>query len=252
MNIITLILTALLGLCLGSFICVAIYRFAPYKTPLKYGYDITCRRSRCMYCSKKLSYLSLIPVISWLLQGGRCKYCHHKIAMNYLLAELLVATYCCVMIVIYGNTLWSIILILLGLYFIILAIIDFQYLLLPNYFTYPIMLAGLVLSYFEQNPIQLSDGILGIILGYVLLWLPATLYYHTKKHIGLGGGDIKLLSALGAWIHYTQLPVLVVLASIMGILYIILLACLQKRSLKTVIIPFGPSLLIAAYVILLM
>jgi len=84
-----------------------------------------------------------------------------------------------------------------------------------------------------------------------LLWIPANLYYYIKKRIGLGGGDIKLLAALGAWINYTELPILLILASIMGILYILLLAYFKKIPLKTIIIPFGPCLLISSYAMLL-
>lgn len=251
MVIIVLICTGLLGLCFGSFIHVAIYRFSPDKAALSYLYDIVFSRSKCVYCYHKLSYLSLIPIISWLIQRGQCRYCHQSIAINYLLVELVISIYCCVMISTYDCTPWTIILIFLGLYFIILAAIDFRYLLLPNYFTYPIMLTGLALSYVEINPIRLIDGGLGIICGYILLWVPAHLYYYFKKHSGLGGGDIKLLAALGTWIHYSQLPMLLVFASSIGILYVIFGAYFKKIPLKIVVIPFGPCLLISAYIILL-
>lgn len=247
----TIFFTLIIGLCLGSFIHLAINRYSPEKLGLTYLYDITLVGSKCGHCQHNLDWLSLLPVFSWLLQYRRCKYCQTIIPVHYPLTELAVAGHCLMVISIYGLTITAIILIILGCYFTILAIIDYKYLLLPNFFTYPLLLSGLILAYYQISFITFYDAILGAIYGYALLWIPSVLYYLIKKRLGLGGGDIKLLAGLGTWLHYSHLPTLLILASITGLGYAMIQRIFRKTNIKNMLIPFGSCLLLCCYILLL-
>ncbi|MDF7667847.1 A24 family peptidase [Orbaceae bacterium ESL0727] len=135
---------------------------------------------------------------------------------------------------------------LLACWFLLLAMIDFRYCLLVDFLTQPLMWLGVILAYFNCAFISLEMALIGIFFGYLLLKIPALIFYLVTKKIGLGGGDIKLLAALGAWIPYSRLPLLLIIASLLGMIYYLVLRyLLHYSSLK--MIPFGPFLLIAGY-----
>lgn len=257
MDHLTLLFSGIIGLCLGSFINVIIFRFDPNKTVKQYVMSVLVERSHCDHCQITLSSYQLIPILSWCLLRGKCRHCQYPITIFHIITELAIALFCMSIIAYKGMGIWSIILISLGLIFIILAIIDLQYFLLPNCFTYLILISGLFCAYFHLSWLSLTNAIIGMLCGYVLLWVPATCYYALKKQVGLGAGDIKLLSALGTWISYVHLPLLVSIASLLGLIYFavqryLLYSHLSIRNRNLIIIPFGPCLLIAAYGCLLL
>lgn len=237
------------GLCVGSFINAAYYRFSPNKTVSQYLFSITFYRSACPLCGKKLLAWQLIPIISWCLLKRRCYYCHGKIAYRYIMVELLVALLFVVILENKGINCYSFILLVLGCWFLLLALIDYNYYLLPDFFTQPLMWTGLILAYFELSGISLRAALIGVLFGYLLLKLPAILFYLIYQKTGLGRGDVKLLSALGTWVYYEKLPLLLIIASLLGIVYFIILRFDIKRQ-KIKIIPFGPFLLIAGYILI--
>ncbi|MWP49590.1 MULTISPECIES: A24 family peptidase [unclassified Gilliamella] len=237
-----------LGLCVGSFVYVAYCRYLPTITPCQYLYRICINRSVCSHCHHRLNAWQLIPIVSWLILKGRCYYCKTKISWHYLIVELLISALFAITYFDYGLGYQSVILMLLGCYFLLLALIDFKYFLLPDLFTQPLMWTGIMLAYFDMANITLTDALVGVFLGYLLLKIPATLFHLISKKQGLGGGDIKLLAALGAWLPYNCLPLLLFFASLLGILYSLFLHyILNKNTLKG--IPFGPFLLISGYII---
>lgn len=243
-----LLIVGFIGLCLGSFICVAIDRFSPEKTTWQYLYTISLSRSRCNNCHHRLPFLSLIPLFSWLIQKGKCQFCFSQISLHYVLIECFTALFCIGFMLFFGISIQSVILILLGLVFAVLATIDQRYFLLPNCFTYFILCTGILIAYFRLGSISLYTSLLGMMIGFLLLWIPAKSYYLIKRKTGLGGGDIKLLCALGAWIDYSLLPLLVIIASLMGLLHFMIIFAIKPHTKKkTTMIPFGPYLLISAY-----
>lgn len=247
----TIIISAIFGLCMGSFVHVAISCFSPQYSFLEYVFHICFSRSKCPHCQMRLHGLLLIPIFSWLLLKGRCKICKSSIPFHYPLMELSICCHCVFITLLLDITVWAGIIILLGHTFLILAFIDIKYLLLPNYFNYSILLIGTLTAYLDIANIQLNEALIGIVFGFGILWLPARIYYCIKKNPGLGGGDIKLLSALGTWIHYEYLPLLLVIASTIGIVYLLFYVYIKQTTLTKVKIPFGPCLLIASYGILL-
>ncbi|MBI0030946.1 prepilin peptidase [Gilliamella sp. B14384G15] len=235
-----------LGLGVGSFINVAYCRFSPSQTLSVYLKEISFQRSICPCCRTKLEFWQLIPIVSWIILKRRCYYCQSIILFKYVAWELLVATLFLVIYLHKGLSYQSFILIFLSCYFLLLASIDFKYFLLPDFFTQPLMWAGLIAAYFNVTNIRLDDALIGILCGYLLLKLPAILFYLISNKQGLGGGDIKLLAALGTWIPYQLLALLLIIASLLGMFYYFFQKNLLKKQSLT-IIPFGPFLLISGY-----
>lgn len=236
-----------LGVCFGSFIHVAYCRFSPLQTPIEYLRIITFKRSFCPCCQTRLTIWQLIPIISWLVLKRRCYYCHCKISYLYLFFELLIGILFWVIFLDKGINGHSLILMFFACYFLLLALIDFNYYLLPDFLTQPLMWTGVIFAYFQWFDLTLKSSLFSMLLSYFLLKIPASLFYFfTKKH-GLGQGDIKLLVAISAWLSYALLPLLLLLASIFGIIYYLFLRYVLNIRALTVI-PFGPFLLISGYI----
>lgn len=237
-----------LGFCVGSFIHVAYCRFSPSQTPLQYLFAITIKRSACPHCQTKLTAWQLIPVISWLILKRRCYVCQQQIASRYIVLELLMGLLFMLIVMTKGINNHSLILMTLASYFVLLALIDFNYYLLPDFLTQPLMWLGLICAYFELSDITIKSALTSILFSYLLLKIPATVFYFiTQKH-GLGQGDVKLFAAIGAWLPYEWLPFVLVLASSIGIFYYLCLKYALKQKWLTVI-PFGPCLLISGFLI---
>ena len=234
-----------LGLAIGSFLRVAYYRYSPTQSLYEYLFAITIPRSSCQNCHHKLSAWQLIPVLSWLMLKRRCYYCYHKITNSYAIFELTIAILFLLIYLDKGLNFRCALLMLLAVIFLLLALIDINYLLLPDFFTQPLMWGGVMLAYLNLSSLTIADTLVGIFCGYWMLKLPAIGYFCLTKRVGLGGGDIKLAAALGAWLPYQSMPILLIMASLLGILYFILTKCKTPKH-----IAFGPFLLLSGYLII--
>jgi len=131
-----------------------------------------------------------------------------------------------------------------------LTYIDFRTFRLPNALTLPLLIAGLVLNGFSSGFTNIQSAFIGACLGYILLWLPNYLYHLIRKQDGIGMGDAKLLAALGAWLGWSPLPGILLLASLSGVLGGIIWLKWNKRAYAQTF-PFGPFLAIAGIIQLL-
>lgn len=237
-----------LGLAIGSFLRVAYYRYSPTQSLYEYLFAITIPRSSCQNCHHKLSAWQLIPVLSWLMLKRRCYYCYHKITNSYAIFELAIAILFLLIYLDKGLNPRCALLMLLAVIFLLLALIDINYLLLPDFFTQPLMWGGLIMAYLNLSSFTINDALVGILFGYLMLKLPAIIFFCITSKQGLGGGDIKLIAALGAWLPYQLLPLMLIIASTLAIIYYIFSKYLFKKSYQ--LIAFGPFLLISGYFIL--
>ena len=237
-----------LGLAIGSFLRVAYYRYSPTQSLYEYLFAITIPRSSCQNCHHKLSAWQLIPVLSWLMLKRRCYYCYHKIANSYVIFELTIAILFLLIYLDKGLNFRCALLMLLVVIFLLLALIDINYLLLPDFLTQPLMWSGLIIAYFNLSSLNINDALVGILFGYLMLKLPAIIFFCITSKQGLGGGDIKLIAALGAWLPYQLLPLMLIIASTLAILYYSFSKYLFKKNYQ--LIAFGPFLLISGYFIL--
>jgi len=187
---------ALCGLILGSFATCAGYRLA------RGGSVLFPARSYCPACNHTLSWRENIPLLGWLLQGGRCRFCQARIPARYPLAELTCGIYCAAAAQVFGPGLPWLVAALFGTLLLVLALIDMATFLLPDVLTLPGAVAALLVSTLLPHAHTLGIGwrmaLLGAGLGFGGLWIISELYRHIRGRDGLGLGDAKLLLLVGA------------------------------------------------------
>ncbi|CAM2842991.1 prepilin peptidase [Vibrio rarus] len=261
------ILVTILGLIIGSFLNVVIYRlpvimerewqkeFAEAYPELKLNvptdvFNLSLPRSRCPKCQTQIKAIDNIPVLGWLNLRGRCRSCSCKISPRYPLIELLSGTLCLVIALYFQPGLYAIA--LLGFTWVLLCatFIDLDTMLLPDSLTLPLMWAGLALSVLGISPISLQDAIIGAMAGYLSLWSVYWLFKLLTGKEGMGYGDFKLLAALGAWLGWQSLPLIILLSSLVGLVFGVIQLRLKKQGIEKAF-PFGPYLAIAGWVYLI-
>jgi len=234
---------AAVSLAIGSFVATLALRL-PAGVSL-WG------RSRCPGCGVELAARDLVPVASWLVLHGRCRRCGVALGLYYPLVEL-----ACLALAAWaasateGVMLWASCAFAWTL--LALALIDLEHFLLPDVLTLPLAAGGLGVAWFLQ-PDALRDDAIGAVAGYALFAAVAWAYRRWRGREGLGGGDAKLLGALGAWVGASGLPSVVLLAALMA-----LAAALAARALKgrggfagalQARVPFGPALAAAGWIV---
>ncbi|MBP6494948.1 MAG: prepilin peptidase [Psychrobacter sp.] len=273
---VALVVFALLGLCIGSFLNVVIHRIPlmmvsawrqecsqfmyeqadmprEHTTPLvniiATDTPITLSRpaSRCPHCAHKIKWYENIPLISWLVLRGRCSECKAAIGLRYPVVELVTALLSALVIYQFGVSMTGLSALVLVWTLIALTGIDFDTQLLPDRLTFP--LAGLGLAVNSQGWfVSPTQSIWGLLLGFLSLWIVVKIFYLiTKKH-GMGQGDFKLLAVLGAWLGLMMLPLIILLSSLLGSIVGLIL---MKKQGESKPFAFGPYIAIAGIVALL-
>lgn len=259
-----LALTTLLGLLVGSFLNVVIYRLpvmmqrewesqcaelSGQASPEQATFNLSKPRSRCPHCQHAITALENIPVISYLFLGGKCRECKASIAFRYPVIEALTGLMSAVVAWHFGFS-WT----CLGALFltwslIALTFIDVDHQLLPDKITLPLMWLGILFNLFGVYT-DLTSSVIGAIAGYLSLWSLYHLFRLITGKEGMGYGDFKLLAALGAWLGWQYLPIIVLLSSLVGAVVGITLVLLQKHQ-RDIPIPFGPYLAAAGWIALI-
>jgi leader peptidase (prepilin peptidase)/N-methyltransferase len=214
---------AAMGLVIGSFVNVLIHRL-----PLMIlkadesdsgGFNLLTPRSHCPHCLQTLRWYELIPVLSFCWRLGRCKHCNETISVRYPLVEILTAVLFCMSLLKFGFGYPA----LLGGFFcatlLALAVIDAETFLLPDVLTQALLWVGLIGSAMLLTPTPLMHSLSGAVLGYGLLWLVSWGFEQIAGKEGMGQGDLKLLSGLGAWVGVWSLLPLLLLASVSGLIF---------------------------------
>lgn len=257
---------AIVGLCIGSFLNVVIYRL-PHL--LQYQWQQECRmilnlpstktekplnliypRSQCPACHQILRTWHLIPVLGFCLLRGKCAYCDHKIALRYPIVEILTALLSLFIISRYGVNSQAFALLVLTWALIALALIDFDYQLLPDVITLPLLWLGLLLNSFVLFT-HAHDAIFGAAIGYSSLWLIAKLFKVIRAKEGMGQGDFKLFAVFGAWLGWQPLPLVILCSALLGLIAGGIMIATTKLTKETPI-PFGPYLAIGGWLILIL
>ena len=225
---------------IGSFLGLLIQRL-PDGAPIARG------RSRCDACGTRLRARDLVPLSSWLVAGGRCRYCRQPLGWFYPVVELAALAVAITSVLIDGGQrAWLDC--LLGWWLLALGWIDLRSWLLPDALTLPLIIAGLAAS-FLFDPDQLVNRALGAALGYASLMTIAALYRALRGREGLGGGDAKLLAASGAWLGAAELPQVILLATLSALAAAGLLRLAGIRLGIHSALPFGPFLALATWVL---
>jgi len=216
--------------------------------PIQQSFNLAWPRSHCPACQATIRTKHLVPVLSWLWLRGRCADCSASISIRYPIVELLGAASAALAIGHFGATTTGLAAATLCFALIALTMIDLETLLLPDELTIPLLWIGLLVN-LEGRFAPLDEAVIGAAVGYLALWGVYQGFRLTTGKEGMGYGDFKLLSALGAWFGWSQLPTILLLASGVGAA-VGLALIFSGRQGQEVPIPFGPYLAGAGIVVL--
>lgn len=207
-------------------------------------YNLWLPRSHCPHCQTPLRWYELVPLLSWLWLRGRCRHCGQAISRQYPMVELGNALLAGFAVFWFGPGLTALACYLFLAFLLAGCVIDARTQWLPDRITLPLLWLGLLFSNLHGHPLALSltDAVWGVMLGWGLLWTVATGFAWCTGKDGLGGGDIKLLAALGAWLGPWLLPHLLLLAAGIGLAQAL---WLRWRHHQDGAFAFGPALAIA-------
>ncbi len=243
------------GLVVGSFLNVVIYRLpimlerhwqrevaaARGETPAQAAtYNLVVPGSACPACGRKILPLENIPVLSWLALGGRCPGCKVPISVRYPLVEVLGGGLAVLLALQFGATPACAGALLLAWTLIAAGGIDLGHYILPDILVLPLLWVGLLFNLFGTY-VPLFDAVIGAVAGYLVLWIIYQVFRLVTGKEGLGYGDFKLLAALGAWLGWRMLPLIVLAAAVMGIVVGGTWLATSRRG-HAHPIPFGPFL----------
>ncbi len=238
---IQLIFAGLFGLSLGSFLNVCIYRIPEKKS-------IINPPSSCTACGNRIRFYDNIPLISYIILRGRCRQCGTNISIKYPLIELVTGLLSLALITRYNllnNSLDRYFIYLLFISaLIVISFIDLKHQIIPDRISISGIIAGLVISFFSSH-LEWYDSLAGIIAGGGSLYLFAFIFEFLTKKEGMGGGDIKLLAMIGAWMGWRSIPFIILSSSLIGTILGTIALLLSKKGLRTRI-PFGPFLALGA------
>ncbi|WP_262731102.1 prepilin peptidase [Alloalcanivorax marinus] len=260
-----IVVTALFGLLVGSFLNVVIHRVPKMmeagwrrearellEQPAEEEpvFNLVVPRSRCPHCGHGIRWHENIPVLSWLALKGRCSQCGTAISKRYPIIELLTALVAGLCAWRFGYGIWLPFTLYASFTLLALAVIDLDTTLLPDDLTYPLLWVGLLAALLGVAPVTLADAVVGAMAGYLSLWSLYWVFKLLTGKEGMGYGDFKLLAALGAWLGWQYLPLVILLSSVVGLVFALTMMATGavKRGQG---IPFGPYLAIAGWIALL-
>jgi leader peptidase (prepilin peptidase)/N-methyltransferase len=203
-------------------------------------YNLIVPRSACPHCNHAISAWENIPIVSYLLLRGKCKGCGAAISPRYPIVEGISGMLCAYAAWHFGFGLAAAGALLLIWALLALTAIDFDTQLLPDDITLPLLWAGLLFNLFGVFT-NLPSAVLGAVIGYLALWIVYWLFKFATGKEGMGYGDFKLLAALGAWLGWQMLPLIILLSSLVGAVVGITLIVALKHG-RNIPIPFGPYL----------
>ena len=261
----------LLSLLIGSFLNVVIHRLPimldrewraqakdilanPEQQTTAQRYNLIVPRSACPHCGTMITAAQNIPVISYLLLGGKCAKCKARISPRYPIVELVTGILSALVAWRFGFHWYTAAALLLTWALIALTFIDFDTQLLPDNITLPLVWIGLLLSLAHtpdaQLPVDPRSSIIGGVAGYMSLWSVYWLFKLITGKEGMGYGDFKLFAAFGTWLGWQMLPLIILLSAFTGAVVGITLIVARGRD-RNIPIPFGPYLAAAGWIALM-
>jgi leader peptidase (prepilin peptidase)/N-methyltransferase len=257
--------TLILGLLIGSFLNVVIYRLPKmldldWKTqareilglpaePIGATFNLMLPHSQCPHCAHTIRAWENLPIISYLFLGGKCSSCKASISKRYPLVELACGVLSAFVAWHFGFGWPAAAMLVLSWGLLAMSLIDAEHQLLPDALVLPLLWLGLIVNTFGLFT-SLHDALWGAVAGYMSLWLVFWLFKLVTGKEGMGYGDFKLLAMLGAWGGWQILPLTILLSSLVGAVLGLILLRLRNAKTSTPI-PFGPYLAIAGWIALL-
>ncbi len=249
------------SICVGSFLNVVIWRL-PIKLNQEWTimakeflnqeleepktFNLFFPHSHCPQCKQDLKAWHNIPILSFIFLKRRCYYCKKIIPYRYPLVELTTGLLSLVVAYEFGPTLAMLCGLLFTYILISLALIDFDTQLLPDELTIPLIWLGLLINT-QGVFVPLNNAVLSAAGAYLFLWTFVKLFYLFTGKEGMGGGDLKLFAAFGAWMGWQVLPLILILSSFVGAILGSLILYLNRKN-KDTPLPFGPYLCITGFI----
>lgn len=227
------------GAAIGSFLNVCIYR-------LPLGLSIVSPPSRCQECGRRVPFYYNIPIISYFMLGGRCAYCKTPLSFQYPFVEALTGAFCAALFVKFGLTpsFWFYFVFVSAL--IVITFIDLEHRIIPDVISLPGIITGIAASFFMPYP-GVVNSLIGALAGAGLLFGVATAYFYIARSEGMGGGDVKLLGMIGAFLGWRGVLVTILTGSFLGAVIGVLMMLLYGKTTKYAL-PFGPFLALGAVI----
>jgi len=261
------------ALMIGSFLNVVIYRLpimmqrewrdqceelqsTPAPDIPEGRFNLVVPRSRCPACGKEIKAWQNIPVLSYLLLGAQCANCRNSISVRYPFVEMLTAVLAAICAWHFGFGWEALLAIGLTCALVAVSLIDVDHQIIPDSIVYPLLWIGLTMSLFhplagvETLFIAPRDAIIGALAGYLSLWSVYHLFKLITGKEGMGYGDFKLLAALGAWLGWSSLHIIILLSAVVGAVIGIAMIVFRGRD-RQLPIPFGPYLAAAGWITML-
>ncbi|MFB3125553.1 MAG: A24 family peptidase [Woeseiaceae bacterium] len=266
-------LVFVLSLLVGSFLNVVIYRLpimmerewrdqckelseTPATDIPEGRFDLVVPRSRCLSCGAQITASQNIPILSYLILGGKCGSCSAAISKRYPIVEALTAILTAIVAWRFGFGWESAAAVLLTWALIAISVIDIDHQIIPDSISLPLLWIGLFLSLFHPMAgaevlfVDPKTGIIGALAGYLSLWCIYQLFLLLTGKEGMGYGDFKLLAVLGAWLGWQVLPLIILLSAAVGATVGVTMIVLRRQD-RSVPIPFGPYLAAAGWIAML-
>lgn len=258
---------ALLGLIIGSFLNVVIFRFPkmleqswyqecreflaeeltqPNTTEPSEQLTLSTPSSTCPQCQHKIRFYENIPILSWIALKGKCSHCKTPISIRYPSVEAATGILSLVIAIHFGVTMTTVFALVLTWGLICLTMIDFDHMLLPDQITLPLLWLGLIVN-LNGTIVPLEQAVIGAIVGYLSLYSVFWLFKLITGKEGMGFGDFKLVAVFGAWMGWQLLPLLILMASAIGAIVGISLIVFKGQS-KEQAIPFGPYIAVSGWI----
>ena len=266
---------ALLGLLVGSFLNVVVYRLPIMlqrewqeqcyeyleignpgsdsdESPAKFAvFNLHKPDSHCPGCNHKIRAWENVPVLSYLFLGGKCSSCKAKISLRYPAVEFATAILSSLVALTFGATWLTVAILLCSWCLLVLTLIDFDHQLLPDNITLPLLWLGLLVNAVDLGfGVSLQESVIGAIAGYLSLWSVYWVFKLATGKEGMGYGDFKLLAALGAWMGWQALLPIIILSSLVGAVFGIFVIVVMGRD-RSIPMPFGPFLAGAGFLMLI-
>lgn len=232
-----------LGTIVGSFLAVAAIRWPQ-------GRQVSRGRSACDHCGRTLGPVDLIPIAGFLIRRGRCATCGGAIERRHLMIEVAAALIGLVSCLVAPGPV-GLAGAVFGWMLLLLAVLDIEHFWLPDRVTYLLALLGIAAGAAGLPPFP-NDRLIGLASGFASLWLVGALYRALRKREGLGRGDPKLFGAIGAWVGWTALPYVLLLAGLAGIASVLIARARGEAVSATTRVPLGALMAIAAWPIWLL
>ena len=241
------LIASALGLCFGSFVTAVSYR-EPLGLSWVTNKDTKAARSQCPSCGHVLNFADLIPLFSWILTLGKCRYCKKTIGIKYPMIELSSMLLFLLNYLQFGLSVEFAIIGIATSFLLALFIIDSEHYILPNKLVVIVLVCATILH--SYNGIQygwdlyrLLPYLIGAIILPAILWLLGLIVSKLKKRESVGFGDVKLFAAVGLWLGVGYIPFIMLMAGFGGLVTAVIWKCKQKGE----VFPFGPAIIVSLY-----